>query len=98
MGMDLDDSLAGQTQRRSIQAELPFSANVEMDASLPTLLLEDINEHLEEVRCTSSTIELDFEDARIASAVQLEAQFTSRVMVITSHVDCNAEGERKPHL
>lgn len=96
--MDLDDSLAAQTQRRSVQTPTSFSANVEMNANFPTLLLEDIDEHLEEVRCTSSTIELDFEDARIASAVQLEAQLTSKVMVITSHVHCNAEGERKPHL
>ena len=96
--MDLDDSLAAQRHRRSIQAERPFSANVEMDASLPTLLLEDINEHLEEVRCTSSTIELDFEDPWIASAVQQAAQHSSKVIVITSHVDCNVEGERKPHM
>ena len=77
---------------------MPFSANVEMDAKLPTLLLEDIDEHLEEVRCTSSTIELDFEDSWTASAVQHEAQHSSKVIVITSHVGCNAEGERKPHL
>ncbi|KAI9710034.1 MAG: hypothetical protein M1828_002222 [Chrysothrix sp. TS-e1954] len=90
--------MASQTERRSQGSQTPFSASVELDASLPTLLLEDINWHLADVRCRPSTIELDFSDPELAAAIWRRLQEAPKIMVVTSHFGCNLAGERKPYF
>ena len=79
-------------------SQSPFAAHVRLASKLPTLLLEDNDHHLEQISCHGSTIELKFQDDATLSAAWQEIQTHPEMLIITSHVGCNADGERKPYL
>ena len=79
-------------------SQSPFAAHVRLSSTLPTLLLEDNDSHLEHIACHESTIEIEFYDHAAASAAWGEVQTRPEMIAITSHPGCNADGERKPYL
>ena len=79
-------------------SQSPFSAHVRLASKLPTLLLEDNDHHFEQISCHGSTIEFKFHNDAAVSAAWQEIQTHPEMLVITSHLGCNADGERKPYL
>ena len=77
---------------------MPFSANLELNANLPAILLEDFDWHFEDIVCKSTTIELQFIDSATMSIAWEQMRHHPEMLMITSHFGCNADGERKPHL
>ena len=90
-----DDS--SQTQMPPSASQSPFAAHVRLASKLPTLLLEDNDHHLEQISCQGSKIELNFHSDVAISAAWQEIQSHPEMLVITSHIGCNSDQERKPY-
>ena len=74
----------------------PFMAHVEVRPKFPTLLLEDIESHIERISCGRSQLEISFTNAVVVENFLTELRSHPDAMLITSHNGCNAEGERRP--
>ena len=75
-----------------------MAAQVHFTPKLPTLAIEDIEVLLDSIVCAASTIELHFshQDALQEALVELAA--LPRFILVTSHVGCNENGERRAYL
>ena len=78
--------------------QAPFAAHVHVTSTLPTLLLEESDPHFARIACSASTIELSFYTDAALSLTWAELAKHDEILVITSHVGCNANGERNPFL
>lgn len=81
---------AEQTHQTSSQ----FIASLHMSATLPTVLLEEIEHHFSEITCSDSSIYLKFATHETAELAYEEFVNVEEFFVITAHKSCNAEGER----
>ncbi|KAL9129631.1 MAG: hypothetical protein Q9217_001949 [Psora testacea] len=73
-----------------------FAAHVHVKSTLPTLLLEDNDPHFERIACYGSTIEISFHSDLSLSLAWTELAKHHEMLIITSHLGCNANGERRP--
>ena len=74
--------------------EARLSARVRLSSKLPTLALEDIEDHLYEVSCTDRFALLDFDDGISSATALRELSSFKDFYLITSHTSCNSEGQR----
>lgn len=86
----LDESLLGTPSQ--------FIARLRTTSERPSLLLEEIEGHLEDIYCGEENIELTFIDAETLRMAYREYSTISQFSLITSHDSCNREGERSAHL
>lgn len=64
----------------------------------PALVLEDIKDDLLEIQCSNSGIMLQFIH-QLAFNIAIESWSKMiRILVISSHIGCNGDGERAPYL
>ncbi len=91
-----DDSLHGQDP--ILENQVSFGAQVRLASKFPALLLEDHDHYLERVVCRESTIELSFRVEAASSAAWQEIQRHHEILIITSHVGCNANDEYRPYV
>ena len=82
-----------ETHRRESQ----FAALVQMSAKLPTVVLEEVEHHLDDIFCTDSSIQLHFGNQQSLALAYEELSATDDFFVVTSHQGCNSDGERRPH-
>ena len=69
-----------------------------MQLKLPTLILEDVEHHIEYVGCYSSEIHLYFKSAMVLQRTYNEFASVNKFLLVTSHEGCNEDGERSPHM
>jgi hypothetical protein len=73
-------------------------AKTETKYKLPALVLEDIEENIEGIRCSDSTITIQFSESSNLEAVRSSWDNLGAFMIVTSHIGCNEDGERQPYL
>jgi hypothetical protein len=73
-------------------------AKTETKYKLPALILEDIEEDVEGIRCSESTITIRFSESWNLDAVRSSWDNIVPFIIVTSHIGCNEDGERKPYL
>ena len=64
----------------------------------PALILEDIEDHIEQVECLGSTIYLYFSSEQALRDAHEEFKSVGSFLLVTSHDGCNEDGERDPHM
>lgn len=64
----------------------------------PTLVLEEIEEHLKTIECNGTQIELGFDTAESLALAFEEYSAAGQFFLITSHDGCNNDGARNAHL
>lgn len=69
-----------------------------MTSERPSLLLEEIEDHLEEIYCDEDSIELRFTNTETLRMAYREYSTIGQFSLITSHDSCNRDGERSAHL
>lgn len=88
-----DQLLAEQTHESSSQ----FAARVRMSARLPTVVLEDVDDHFNDIVCAHSSIHLHFATKESMTLTYEELKGMDEFFVVTSHEGCNNDGEREPY-
>lgn len=71
-----------------------FASRVQVESDVPILVLEDIENHINGVECTDSTIKLSFETKSKAEAIRHACHHENGSYAITSHFTCNSEESR----
>lgn len=69
-----------------------------VDFKVPALLLEDIEGHIRRVDCFFSSVYLYFDSVEALEHAHEEFTSVKNFLLITSHKDCNEDGERNPHM
>ena len=69
-----------------------------MGFEIPAVVLEDIEDHVEQVECLGSKIYLYFNSEQVLRDVYEEFKSVGNFLVVTSHDGCNEDGERDPHM
>lgn len=69
-----------------------------MQLQVPALLLEDIENHMDNIDCFPSKIYLCFSSDGALQHAHEEFLSVHKFLVITSHDGCNRDGERSSHL
>lgn len=75
-----------------------FTARLRMTSERPSLLLEEIEDHLEDIYCGEDSIELRFVNVETLRMAYREYSTIGQFSLITSHDSCNRDGERSAHL
>jgi hypothetical protein len=68
-----------------------------MSTRLPTVLLEEVEHHIDEIACFDSSIHLYFAGKEALELAYDELGAINEFFVITSHEGCNNDGERESH-
>jgi hypothetical protein len=68
-----------------------------MSTRLPTVLLEKVEHHINEIACFDSSIQLHFASQGDLELAYNELSAIDEFFVITSHEGCNNDGERESH-
>ncbi|KAF9733418.1 hypothetical protein PMIN01_09101 [Paraphaeosphaeria minitans] len=71
-----------------------FASNLKVASKKPILNLEDIEHHLEDVKCVDGKITLKFADTSSAIDARLACHGSEGGIIVTSHLGCNPAGER----
>ncbi|KAL9120588.1 MAG: hypothetical protein Q9187_002854 [Circinaria calcarea] len=74
----------------------PFTATVSFKSKLPSLLLEDIEHLVDEIRCKPGSIQLTFVSKNHMETARNAFAAHSDLVVVTSHFGCNNEDSRIP--
>ena len=61
-------------------------------------MLEDIENHFNEIKCYDSAIRLYFSTIETLEHAHAELNRLDRFVLITSHDGCNKDGERDTHM
>jgi hypothetical protein len=91
----LADTRDGTEQTHQTPSQ--FSARVRMSTRLPTIVLEEIEHHIDEITCVDSSIQLFFTGLQNMELAYYELTAVDEFFVITSHEGCNNDGAREPH-
>ena len=75
-----------------------FVAQVTMSSRMPSLVLEDMENHFDEIQCYNSSVYLYFSKVETLKHAHEELNRVERFVLITSHDGCNKDGEREPHM
>jgi hypothetical protein len=68
-----------------------------MSTRLPTVVLEEVEHHIDEITCFDSSIHLRFAGQEALELAYNELSAIDEFFVITSHEGCNNDGERESH-
>jgi hypothetical protein len=68
-----------------------------MSTKLPTIILEEVEHHISEIRGFDSSIHLHFSMEESMDLTLDELSAAEDFFVVTSHEGCNKDGEREPH-
>ena len=74
------------------------AAQVHLSSKLPTLAIEDFEASLDTILCTTTTIELRFLHRELLQDALAELAPLPRFILVTSHIGCNEDGERRAYL
>lgn len=69
-----------------------------MQFKTPTLILEDVEHHIESIGCYSSEVHLHFKSAKVLKRTHKEFTSVDSFLLITSHEGCNEDGERSSQM
>lgn len=75
-----------------------FAAQVRLETRKPTLLLEEIEDDLHEIRCAKGIIQFGFVLSETFELAWGEYSRFGEFFLITSHEGCNNDGERGAYL
>ena len=84
------ESLSGQAA--------PFGARIQMSAKRPTLALEMLEHHIDQIECSKDGLILDFATLDALNEVHRHIEGINNFLLITSHEGCDLEGERNMRL
>lgn len=68
-----------------------------MSMRSPAVLLEDIEILTEDIKCRGSNVVLYFTTVETTTLVHTELNSVENLLLVTSHKDCNHDGERAVH-
>lgn len=71
---------------------------MKVKSKYPTLALEDIEPHVDDIQCSQSTLTLSFGTGQNLEEAKDAWSGVSQFLIITSHIGCNEDGERTPYL
>ena len=96
----ISDLFKKRAQFDFVDASSNFVTTITTGGKYPVLPLEDIEDDLDGISCSGSEIELRFSSAEKLKELEteLESLGGSDFVVVTSHLDCNAEDQRAPHM
>ncbi|EEH15923.2 hypothetical protein PABG_06010 [Paracoccidioides brasiliensis Pb03] len=75
-----------------------FTASVLVRSQKPILSLEDIESDLQRITCFPGEIKLYFSSIDALDRVRKEIEQLSHLVVVSSHLNCNEEDQRAPHI
>ncbi|KAL9628320.1 MAG: hypothetical protein Q9204_005964 [Flavoplaca sp. TL-2023a] len=75
-----------------------LAAKVYLTTKIPTLALEDIDQHLSDVTCLGSLVTLSFATVAAKQKALQDLALQGTFYLITSHSTCNENGERTVYL
>ena len=81
-----------------LRGESARFAKTSMSFKLPTLALEDIESHLDDIECLDSAIVIKFGDEQVLKQARRGWDDLSEFIVVSSHPGCNGDGERAPYM
>ncbi|KAF3481169.1 uncharacterized protein GIQ15_03928 [Arthroderma uncinatum] len=93
--LDFVDHTAHLTARSN---DPVFVTNLNVGSQHPILLLEDLEDGLHDISCSESGIKLSFDSAEYMEAVSEELMGIGEFVAISSHLDCNEDEQRAPHM
>jgi len=85
-------------QADSYRSSSQFVAQVSISSRLPSVMLEELESHVDEVRCYDSSVHLYFRTIETLKHAHEELGRVAGFVLITSHQGCNRDGERDTHL
>jgi hypothetical protein len=68
-----------------------------MSTRLPTVVLEEIEHHIDAITCFESSIQLHFAQLQNMELAYYELTAGDEFFAITSHEGCNNDGARESH-
>lgn len=69
-----------------------------MSAKRPTLVLETLEHHIDQIGCSNDRLILDFASLETLHEVYRHVEGANDFLLITSHQSCDLEGERSVRL
>ena len=84
------ESLTGNTA--------PFGARIQLSAKRPTLALESLEHHIEQIECSEEGLTLNFATLDALNEVYRHIEGINDFLLITSHEGCDLDGERNMRL
>ena len=75
-----------------------FVAKLNVRSQYPILSLEDLEEGLDDVSCSESEIKLSFTSSEYMESVYRELMNITEFIAVSSHLKCNDEDQRAPHM
>ena len=88
----------GQYKETTHESMSQFAARVGVSFKTQALVLENIENHFQQVDCLGSTMRLYFSSEEATRHAYEEFERTDSFLLITSHRGCNEDGERDPHM
>ncbi len=70
------------------------AARLQMSAKKPALALESIEDQVDSIECTTGKAHLSFTSLEALQSVYIHFENVPEFVLITSHDNCNVEGER----
>lgn len=71
-----------------------FASQIKVGSQRPILTLEEIEHHLEDVKCEDGKMKLHFVDTSSTRDARAACHGDAGGLIITSHESCNEDGER----
>lgn len=71
-----------------------FASQIKVGSQRPILTLEEIEHHLEDVKCEDGMMQLHFVDTSSTRDARAACHGDAGGLIITSHESCNEDGER----
>ncbi|KAL9580578.1 MAG: hypothetical protein Q9212_004408, partial [Teloschistes hypoglaucus] len=75
-----------------------FAAQVHLDAKFPTLSVEEVDHHFQDIACSDDFVTFRFAIASAKQAALDEIGKHDKFYLITSHATCNQDGERNLYV
>ncbi len=85
-------------QADSHRTSSQFVAQVRISSKWPSLVLEEMENHFDDVKCSDSTVRLYFQSRETLKLACEELSRVAGFVLITSHQGCNKDGERDTHM
>lgn len=79
-------------------SDTTFVTRLTVQGDQQILALEDLELDILDITCSESTIELTFSSTEKLELAATELEEAAPFVVVTSHLDCNEDDERAPHL
>ncbi|OAL51833.1 hypothetical protein IQ07DRAFT_506253 [Pyrenochaeta sp. DS3sAY3a] len=89
-----DSEVSYVEQENGWNGDSTFASQIRVGSQKPILTLEEIEHHLEDVKCDDGVVTLHFVDTSSTRDARAACHGDTGGLIITSHESCNVDGER----